>query len=539
VSSFARYQALAELCTGKAHHEVGAQVSAHIDRLYSPQADRLNALYEQRYARFQKIRKCPAREFSAAQEHYETRSAELNALEPMSGLKNRPSVSAPAPAPTRRERAGSSTVEGQTSRPISGRASTPAAGRDPAMSAEELYKQGIANFLSPRRAVELFTEAIAVNSNAVKGYRARAWAHLADRNPIAALADFDRVLAIDSNDSEAYRGRGWARFELGRYQLARADFSESIARARNQAEGYAGRGLASFFLGELALARSDFRATMRYQPGFNDAEIYSRAGDLLAMPATAGREPESYDPRVRQAQRRDPRFGADVSTRLDDWARYRKAEARVRQALNANSNNADAWLALAVASYRQVDDDPGLGVSGTVRREARAAFNSAVSADPNSTEIRLARAMFRATPGVGNDPEAAIADLDAAIRLNPNDGEAYVRRALVRAVSNEPVQLAQAIEDCETAGRIRPGDGALPELCQMLRGRHAQAQLAEQRRAAYEEKYAEFETEAWLVIGAMLTAVFTANYQEDQVCFDEEGIARMEVAARADGRCYR
>ncbi len=120
--------------------------------------------------------------------------------------------------------------------------------------------------------------------------------------------------------------------------------------------------------------------------------------------------------------------------------------------------------------------------------------------------------MFSATPGVGNDPESAIADLTEAIRLDPDDGEAYVRRSLVRAVSDEPAALAQAIEDCETAGRMRPADGALRELCRMLHGRHAQAQLAEQRRVAYEQKYAEFEDEAWLVIGAMLTAVFTANY---------------------------
>ena len=61
VSSFARYQALAELCTGRVHEEVSAEISGHIDRLYPLQADRLKQLYAQRYARFQKIKKCPAR----------------------------------------------------------------------------------------------------------------------------------------------------------------------------------------------------------------------------------------------------------------------------------------------------------------------------------------------------------------------------------------------------------------------------------------------------------------------------------------------
>ena len=54
----------------------------------------------------------------------------------------------------------------------------------------------------------------------------------------------------------------------------------------------------------------------------------------------------------------------------------------------------------------------------------------------------------------------------------------------------------------------------------------------------FEKKFAEFETEAWLVIGAMLTAVFTANDYKTEICFDKEGIAREAVAARADGRCY-
>ena len=327
---------------------------------------------------------------------------------------------------------------------------------------------------------------------------------------------------------------------MGRYQPARADFGESIARARHQAEGYAGRAFASFFLGEMSLARSDFRATMRYKPDFNDAEIYSRAGELLATPALESRDPESYDPRIRNAKRKDPRFAADVSTRLDDWARYRKVESRIRNGLNASPRNADAWLALAVASYRQADDDPGLRVIGTVQREAKSAFGRAIQADPESVDIRLARAMFSSTPGVGNDPELAVADLTEAIRLDPEESEAYVRRSLVRAVSDEPSTLTLAIEDCETASQMRPEDAPLRELCKMLHGRHAEARLAAQRRAAYEEKFAEFETEAWIVIGAMLTAVFTANYHEQktEICFDEEGIAREAFAARADGRCY-
>jgi tetratricopeptide (TPR) repeat protein len=534
LSASARYQAIAELCSGRAHDAVRTEMIGHIERLFRPQADTLTEFYDQRYARFQKIRKCPAREFTALEDQYRARTNLL------AGLHSAPTEQSETSGGIRAPSADTTTPVSPSMQRDTATASVPP-NQPPAPgnsrgTADELYTQGIASFLSPGRAAGLFTQVIAVEPDSVRGYRARAWAHLANNSPKAALPDFDRMLAIEPNDSEAYRGRAWARLQTGQYRLARADFTESIARARNPAEGYAGRALVSLLLGESALARSDFRATMRYQPDFNDAEVYTRSGELLAKPATAERTPETYDPRLRRERRKDPRFGADVSTRLDDWARYRKADALLRKKLNPAPHSADIWLALGVTSYRQIDDDPGVRTMGTARREAKSAFDNAVKADPRSPDILLARAMFAATPGLGNQPDVAIADLTEAISLDPGDSEAYVRRALVRAVSTDPPELERAVEDCETASGLTSGDPAVRELCGFLRSRFAQAQIAQRQRAAYEAKLAEFEDLAWIGIGVILYSVYSANYQNPFVCFDEEGIASTECDPYAPAR---
>ena len=528
LSASARYQALGELCTGRSHDQVRSEINRHIDRLFPSQAGSLKQHYDQRYARFQRIARCPQRDFSSLQELYETRQVQLATMTPAQAPAGTP-VTPTQPPTTIRTQPGNGDTDsaaGRRAQRTPGRQDRPAPDVIPAASAggnaEELYARGIASFLSPRQSTGFFSQAIAVDPDSVRNYRARAWANLSNNDPAAALADFEQVLAMDPNDREAYRGRGWARLHLGQYQPARSDFSESVRRARNPAESYAGRALANYFLGDMTAARADFRASMRYQPDFNDAEIYSRAGELLATPAEMARDPESFSPRARAARRKDPRFNGDVSTHLDDWARFRKVESQIRNQLNTNPRNADAWLALAVTSYRQLDDDPGLSVAGTAWREARSAFNRAVDADPRSVDIRVARALFAATPGVGSDPDMAIADLTAAIELDPQDGEAYVRRALVRAVDTVPSSLALAIDDCDTASSLRPNDVAVPELCEFLRDRRAQATLAQRQRQAYEQKVAEFEDVGWLFIGVILWGVYSANSEDLSVCFDEE-----------------
>jgi tetratricopeptide (TPR) repeat protein len=360
----------------------------------------------------------------------------------------------------------------------------------------------VSQFLSPRSALVPFSQVIDLAPSSAQGYRGRAWASLANQCNVAATEDFTRVLELEPDDGEAYRGRAWAHLLAGDYAAARADFGESLQRARNPAESYAGIALAHHFAGRGVEAREHFRLAMRFRPAFNDATIYSRAGSLLVAPAVELRTVESFSPRARRLFEEDPRFRADVSTRLDDWGRYAKVLARLRQEVQRGPRSADAWLAIAVVSYRQLDDDPGVRVSGTARREARSAIDRAVAADPDDVDIRLARAMFLATPETA-DPQGALADFDMAIARSPNDADAYLRRSMLHATMN---QFDRALEDCSTVLELEADHPFAPRLCRELDVRRVQLERSLQLRARYEQRYQEMESVAWIAIGAMLGA---------------------------------
>jgi tetratricopeptide (TPR) repeat protein len=365
---------------------------------------------------------------------------------------------------------------------------------------KQLYRRGVSQFLSPRSAIASFSQVIDVAPDLAMGYRGRAWASLSNRCNFAAIDDFTKILELEPDDSESYRGRAWAFLLAADYARAADDFKESIRRSRNPAESFAGLGLAELFGGNLVAARSNFRLAMQIRPGFNDAAIYSRSGDFLIAPAVDLRTIDSFSPQGRILFEWNPRYGADVSTRLDDWGRYAKIQSILRQQLQRSSRDADAWLAMAVTSYRQLDDDPGSRVSGTARREARSAMDRAVTAAPDVVDIRMARAMLLATPETA-DPDGALADLNFVVEHSPNDSDAYLRRSMVLAMIN---RFDPAIADCETAGRLAPDNAVVSRICMELRVRRTSLERSLQAKARYEQRHQEMEGIAWIALAAII-----------------------------------
>jgi tetratricopeptide (TPR) repeat protein len=370
-----------------------------------------------------------------------------------------------------------------------------------------LYTQGIANFFVPRTAIGPFSEVIAAAPQLSHGYRGRAWARLVDGDNAGAIADFTTVLRLEPEDSEAFRGRAWGHLQAGDFAASRADFDESVARSRYKAEGYAGRGLANYFAGNLEAARTDFRSTMRFEPGFNDAVVYTRDGQFIVAPATLPPLSASADARTQQSQHARPadwRLRSDQSTRLDDWRKYSKVMRRLRQDTQARPTDVDAWLASAVAQYRRLDDEPGMVLQGTATIEARQAFDRVVQIDPASIEALMSRAMFRGTARAGRDPRGAIEDLTRVIELNPNEVEAYFRRTNVQAASSDAPTLAKAVADCATTQSMLPNDPVMPKLCELIRGRYRQAEARRLAQITYEKGVKQYQGLAiLLVFGAM------------------------------------
>ncbi|MCZ6710774.1 MAG: tetratricopeptide repeat protein [Gammaproteobacteria bacterium] len=397
------------------------------------------------------------------------------------------------------------------------------------MSPEEvaaLYEKGMANFLLPRSAIGIFSQVVAVRPEWASGYRGRAWASLVEGDNDRAIADFNKVLSLQPDDSEGYRGRAWARLQSGDYEAARDDFGELIRRARSKAEGYAGSGLANYFSGDLLAARAEFRASMRFEPRFNDAMVYTRSGKFLAAPATLPVVVASSDPSVSSSQQERPADQAmrsDMSTRLDDWRKYRKVLVQLRRQTKQNPDDLYAWLAIAVVQYRALDDDPGVIVSIAAGAEARRAFDRAVEIDPESIDALMSRAMMRSTRRFGNDPAGAIADLTEVIRLKPDEVEAYFRRAFVYAASHESQSLAKAVSDCESALALIPDDPMLPRICDMMRGRHGQAARRELAQMTYEQGVKDVRGLALLLLGAAIVGM--ANTPGCEACDLAAGMA--------------
>ncbi len=377
---------------------------------------------------------------------------------------------------------------------------------DTAAQAAALYKRGISQFLAPHNAAKTFAEVIRLEPGSAAGYRGRAWANLAASRARDALPDFNKLVQLEPDDSEAYRGRAWAHLQMKRYERAARDFTESMRRGRNPAEAFVGRGLAYFLAGDKAAARADFRASMRYRVDFNDAWVYTRAGDFIVAPAVEYAGPQGLSPQNRQRLQFNPQLRADMSTRLDDAARYLRVRNVITQQRGAPG--LDAALALAVISYRQLDDSPGTSLTGSARLEARAYFDRAVEADPRSVDALMARGMYRGTPEVA-DPDGAIADFTAAAALATTDVEPFLRRGMVLAAVG---RMDEAIADCEKAVSLHPDGATIAPLCDEFRARKPQAERIARMRmnaARYRQRQREMDDAAWIAIGILIATVYS------------------------------
>lgn len=83
-----------------------------------------------------------------------------------------------------------------------------------------------------RRAIQLFTKAIAIDPTFTQAYSGRAEIYLNRKQNALAIRDFDRVISSEPDSTEAHSDRGIAEQEIGQYGRAINDFDFSLEKEK-------------------------------------------------------------------------------------------------------------------------------------------------------------------------------------------------------------------------------------------------------------------------------------------------------------------
>ena len=134
----------------------------------------------------------------------------------------------------------------------------------------------------PRRAAELFGEALRLDPRSLAALINHGNALLALQQPAAALASFDQAIAIEPPHAPSHHHRGKALFELERYEAAVASHDEAIALKRDYAPAYFERARALIELMRHEAALASLEQAIALAPG-HPAAWYLRANALYAL----------------------------------------------------------------------------------------------------------------------------------------------------------------------------------------------------------------------------------------------------------------
>ncbi len=121
-------------------------------------------------------------------------------------------------------------------------------------------------------ALDIFTQAIALNPNDALSYLSRGIALSTMGNNQQAIEDFNAALSLNPNDPAAYHNRGIAFAALGDYAQAIADYDAALALNPNDAMVYHNKGIAYKQAGDY----QQFIEAFKYaaQLGFDQAQKF-------------------------------------------------------------------------------------------------------------------------------------------------------------------------------------------------------------------------------------------------------------------------
>ncbi len=182
-----------------------------------------------------------------------------------------------------------------------------------------------------QEAVESFTQAIALNSNAFDAWRLRGRSKRELKDYQGAIADYTQAIVLNPKSSSAYNGRGWAKELSGDFEGALNDLNQAVlldpnnelavfnrAFHRNDQKDYAGaiadydrvvalnptnvnaflnRGLAKEQVNNITAAINDFERVLVLEPANQNArQNITRLKNKLATQQADSSKPNSDEP---------------------------------------------------------------------------------------------------------------------------------------------------------------------------------------------------------------------------------------------------
>lgn len=136
--------------------------------------------------------------------------------------------------------------------------------------ASKLFSQALAE-KDLRKAIELYTKAIELNSHFAEAFCNRGYAKYLLGEKEDALLDYDKAIELSPNMPEAYNNRGNAKESLGDENGAIEDFDKAIELNPDYAKAYNNRGIVKRELGDTTGAMIDLNKAIELIQDFPEA----------------------------------------------------------------------------------------------------------------------------------------------------------------------------------------------------------------------------------------------------------------------------
>ena len=334
----------------------------------------------------------------------------------------------------------------------------------------------------PERAIGLFDDILATNSNNTLAWIARGGIYLKLQEPEKALADFEQALDLESDNPTAYFGRGNAlmAIEPPQPEQAIAAYDQAIGYNSEYYEAWTNRGTAWINQGDLREAAKSFLSAIQIKSDYAVAienlknTLYQLIETHASLSAQAVSLSEGSIFNFGEAESRE------FSSTSNNFSSYRlgseDAELFIKASdilMQGQSADADAFLYKGVGFFFKGDYSEAITILNRaiaiqsrfaeayfIRGETFAAqsdlagaiadHNQAISINPQFALAYSNRGLARYDQG---DLTGAIADYDQAISLNPQFALAYSNRGLARYDQGD---LTGAIADYNQAISLNP-----------------------------------------------------------------------------------
>ncbi|HBR22615.1 MAG TPA: hypothetical protein DD713_08660 [Nitrospiraceae bacterium] len=292
------------------------------------------------------------------------------------------------------------------------------------LTAIEWYDKGFNYTIKKEydKAIEAYSNSIALNPNNAKAYRYRGYAYADKEQHDRAIEDYNKAIALDPNDAYVYSVRGHAYSNKGQYDKAIEDYNKAIVLVPLQWGDnssfilpgyYYFRGFAYDKKGQYDKAIKDYNKAIAIDP--NGSSAYHFRGRSYAMKG-------QYDRAI-----------VDYSKAIILTPSYANAETYYERGIvYAGKGQYDK----AIETFNRVIED--------YNRAIIADYNKAIALNPNDADAYLKRGFAYAKKG---QYDKAIEDYNKAIALENTKEKRFVIEEETTAKSGNVINKDDVIFD--------------------------------------------------------------------------------------------